>query len=78
MVKIRELCVQTDIKQMFTYLDVEHIKAAVNWFLGKILIDEKRRARNKKFFLVNKRTEETLDCHRGRWTMCTGHSLRKI
>ena len=39
------ICIQTDIKQMFTYLDVEHIRKAVEWFLEKLVSKEKKRSK---------------------------------
>ena len=49
------ISVQTDIKQMFTYLNQDKIKKSVAWFLDKVLEDEKRKARNKKIFMLNKK-----------------------
>ena len=56
----KSICVQTDIKQVFTYLNTTHIKTAVEWFLKKILEDEKRRARNKVWFLQNKKEKKDI------------------
>ena len=53
-------------KQMFTYLNATHIKIAVEWFLRKILEDEKRRARNKVWFLRNKKEKKDIKLATGR------------
>ena len=59
------LCIQTDIKQMFTYLDTDHIRGAIEWFLDKLLKAEKRRERNRSVFLLNKNDKKDVKLSTG-------------
>ena len=51
--------VQTDIKQMFTNLDHEHIKRAVDWLVDQNIKIMTRKTRNKPF--INISTTKTSD-----------------
>src|SRR5690606_8882697 len=52
-----EVC-QSDIKQMFTYLDHTHLRKAIEWMIGKSIQISAKKTRRKPYIVISTTKDE--------------------